>query len=178
MNFKKAIWALAFMPWLASAADVVEFKAVAGDYAQCPSGYDAATPVAVINYRDFACRTIGNYGGARLTEKAAMSGASGGCNVYNFTVEKAVPATLCYQVKFQQVVGEVKPGSDVQCPSNMRLATVAEAAIFNKQACSALTASYNVARLANQGSISGDGYSCAVKNQDTDGKGHSLCVPQ
>lgn len=166
------------MPFLAMAADVVEFKAIDGDDATCPTGYSRASAMAAINYKDFACRAIKDKGGARLLDKSAMSGASGGCNVYSFPVNKVLPATLCYQVKFKEIEGEVKSKEGVQCPTGTRLATPAEAVIFNKQACSALGGEYHIARLAYEGSISGSKYGCIVNTGDSSGKGHSLCMPE
>lgn len=163
---------------LVMAGDVVDFKVVQGDDAPCPAGYAPVPALAAMSYKDFACRAIGSNDGARLTEHAAMSGASGGCNVYGFAVNKTVPTTLCYQVKFQQIAGEVVAGGSVQCPTGTRLATVAEAAIFNKQACAALSSQYNVARIADGGSVAGAAYGCVVKGVDAQGKGHSLCVPE
>ncbi len=165
------------LPAMAISGDVVDFRVIEGDNAQCPAGYDQATAIAAINFKDFACRAIGNFGGARLTEKAVMSGYSGGCNTYSFPVNKPVPSTLCYQVKFKQIEGEVDPEGKIKCPQGMRLATVFEAVVFNKQACAALSNEYNITRLANQGSLSGSGYACAVKGVDKLGKGHSLCLP-
>lgn len=167
-----------FMPFLALAVDVVDFKAVDGDDASCPVGYSQASAMAAFNYKDFACRAIQDKGGARLLDKFAMSGASGGCNVYSFPVNKTLPATLCYQVKFKEIEGEVKAKDGIQCPSGMRLATTAEAVIFKKQACSALGGGFHIARLAHEGSIGGTEYGCTVKPDDSIGKGHSLCIPQ
>lgn len=163
---------VATFPLLTMAGDVVEFKAVQGDGVQCPSGYEAVSALAALNYKDAACRAIGADAGARLSDKSAMSGASGGCNIYNSKVDKKIPATLCYKIEFKEVEGD----QGDKCPSNMRLATVGEAVAFNKQACNALSAKYNIARLSGGGSIGGSGYECVVHGSDGEGKGHSLCV--
>jgi hypothetical protein len=165
---------VAILPLLTLAGDVVEFKAVQGDGVQCPSGYEAVSAFAALNYKDAACRAIGADAGARLSDKAAMSGASGGCNIYSAKIDKKIPTTLCYRVEFKETEGD----QGAKCPSNMRLATVAEAVAFNKQACNALSAKYNIARLASGGSIGGSGYDCVVHGSDTEGKGHSLCLPK
>jgi hypothetical protein len=66
---------------------------------------------------------------------------------------------------------------DNYCPAGMRLATIQEAAVFNTEACSALSSNqWYIARLANKGSIGGKGYNCAVHADDTNPLGNSLCI--
>lgn len=159
-----------FLATTAMAASAIEFQAVEGEVA-CPSGFTQVTNEIALNYRDPACRVIGNYPGARLTDKNAMSGASGGCNVSRVPIEMKMPATLCYRVEFQV------SNADNSCPAETRLATVKEAALFNAKACEALKGNqWYIARLANQGAIGGSGYSCGVNTSEPKPLGNSLCV--
>lgn len=151
-------------------ANAIDFQAVDGETA-CPNGYAQVSNEIAINYRDPACRAIANYPGARLTNKNAMSGSSGGCNVSRGAIDMKMPATLCYRAEFQV------SNADNSCPDGTRLATVKEAAILNAQACDALKDNkWYIARLANQGAIGGSGYGCAVNASESKPLGNSLCI--
>lgn len=159
-----------FLSSVALTAAAVDFQTVEGE-TSCPSGFAQVTNEIALNYRDPACRAIGSYPGARLTGKNAMSGSSGGCNVSRGPVTTKLPVTLCYRVDFQV------SNAENSCPDGTRLATVKEAAILNAQACDALKNNqWYIARLANQGSIGGSGYSCGVNAIEPKPLGNSLCV--
>lgn len=159
-----------FLVSTALVANAIDFQTVEGE-AVCPNGYAQVSNEIAINYRDPTCRAIGNYPGARLTNKNAMSGASGGCNVSRGPIDMKLPATLCYRVDFQV------SNADNSCPNGTRLATAKEAAILNTQACDALKSNkWYIARLANQGAIGGSGYDCAVNASESKPLGNSLCI--
>lgn len=151
-------------------AFAVDFKAVSGD-GTCPSGTTMVTPDVAFNYQSLACAAIGSNASARIAGGGSMSNAAGGCKVKLKNADPQ-PVTLCDSISFQVVNG------DNTCPAGTRLATVAEAALFNSQACAALGSDqWYIARLAGGGSIGGSGYNCAISGDNPKPLGHSLCTP-
>ena len=61
------------------------------------------------------------------------------------------------------------------CPSGQRNVELWEVKKDAKAACAAL-AEWDIARLTNGASLSGNGYQCGVKENDTRKLGHALCV--
>lgn len=85
----------------------------------------------------------------------------------------APPPTLLSQASMPyrpvRVVGEV-------CPQGMGHVTVDEARSRRTQLCGLLD-TWDIARLANGGSMDGRGYSCGDRPSDSRQLGHSLCRP-
>jgi len=160
------------LPWFltgALASAQVTFSTNAGD-GSCSSGTTMVTSDVAYSYKSEACKAIGSAASARIAGGGSMSNAASGCKV---TLKDSVtqPVTLCDKVTFTLATG------DNYCPNGMRLATIQEAAVFNAEACSALSSNqWYIARLANQGSIGGKGYNCAVHADDTNPLGNSLCI--
>lgn len=72
------------------------------------------------------------------------------------------------QTAYTQVAGEV-------CPSGQRHVELWEVKKDAEAACAVL-APWDIVRLANGASLSGNGYQCGVKENDTGKLGHALCV--
>ncbi len=66
---------------------------------------------------------------------------------------------------------------DGQCPSGYALATPQEARTDQTSACGVL-GTWEIARLADGGSMDGSGYDCKIRDSDTRELGHSLCIQQ
>lgn len=147
----------------------VDFQVANGD-GTCPSGTVMVTPDVAYTYKSQVCPAIGNNASARIAGGGAMSSASGGCTV-RLKDATAQPVTLCDKIVFQVANG------DNTCPAGTRLATVQEAALFNSQACGALSGNqWYIARLAGGGAIGGSGYNCAVNPSESKALGNSLCT--
>lgn len=154
----------------AQTAFAVNFQVANGD-GTCPSGTVLVTPDVARTYKAQACQAIGSNVSARIGDSGAMSGAASGCSV-KVPFPTAQTVTLCDSISFQVASG------DGTCPSGTRLATVQEAALFNSQACGALSGNqWYIARLAGGGSIGGSGYNCAVNASEPKALGNSLCTP-
>lgn len=160
------------LPWLltgALASAQVTFSTNTGD-GSCSSGTTMVTSDVAYSYKSEACKAIGSAASARIAGGGSMSNAAAGCKV-TLKDSAVQSATLCDKVSFTLVTG------DNYCPAGMRLANVHEAALFNSQACSALSGNqWYIARLAGDGSISGAGYHCAVAENEPSKLGNSLCV--
>jgi len=160
------------LPWLLASAFAyaqVTFSTTAGD-GSCSSGTTVVTSDVAYSYKSEACKAIGSATSARIAGGGSMSNAAAGCKV-TLKDSATQPVTLCDKIIFTLVTG------DNYCPTGMRLATVQEAAVFNSEACSALSGNqWYIARLADKGSIGGKGYNCAVHTDDTNTLGNSLCV--
>ncbi len=160
------------LPWLltgALASAQVTFSTTTGD-GSCSSGTTMVTSDAAYSYKSETCKAIGSAASARIAGGGSMSNSAAGCKV---TLKDTVvqPVTLCDKITFTLVTG------DNYCPTGMRLASVQEAAVFNAQACAALSGNrWYIARLLNNGSIGGEGYNCAVHAADSATLGNSLCV--
>lgn len=161
--------------WVAAGAYAqttpVTFDAVKGDsLSACAAGSAPVTPNVAYSYKKEACQAVGDNPGARLADGAAISKTATGCKVTPKD-SKPQPVTLCETISFK-----VNSGDGV-CPSGMRLATVKEAALFNAEACKALSGNqWYIARLANGGAMGGSGYSCGVTMENPGKLGDSLCV--
>jgi hypothetical protein len=160
------------LPWLLASAFAyaqVIFSTTTGD-GTCSSGTTMVTSDVAYSYKSEACKAIGSAASARIAGGGSMSNAAAGCKV-TLKDSATQPVTLCDKITFTLVTG------DNYCPTGMRLATVQEAAVFNAEACSALSGNqWYIARLANGGSIGGAGYHCAVSHSDDQKLGNSLCV--
>lgn len=160
------------LPWLLASAFAyaqVIFSTTTGDGA-CSSGTTMVTSDVAYSYKSEACKAIGSAASARIAGGGSMSNAAAGCKV---TLKESAtqPVTLCDKITFTLVTG------DNYCPAGKRLATVHEAALFNAQACDALSANqWYIARLSNGGSIGGRGYGCAVNLDEESKLGNSLCT--
>lgn len=147
----------------------VTFSTTAGD-GSCTSGTIVVTSDVAYSYKSEACKAIGSVASARIASGGSMSNAASGCKV-TLKDSATQPVTLCEKVAFTLATG------DNYCPAGMRLATIQEAALFNTEACAALSGNqWYIARLANKGSIGGKGYNCAVHADDSNTLGNSLCV--
>ncbi|ABE54985.1 hypothetical protein Sden_1701 [Shewanella denitrificans OS217] len=62
------------------------------------------------------------------------------------------------------------------CPAGFRLGTLPSQAIQRQAMCDQMSP-WDIAKLAHQGSISGSGYGCTVKQHDTRSLGHAICTP-
>ena len=80
----------------------------------------------------------------------------------------ACAAGASAQTAYTKVTGEA-------CPSGQRNVELWEVKKDAKAACAALE-QWDIVRLANGASLSGSGYQCGVKENDTRKLGHALCV--
>lgn len=160
------------LPWLltgALASAQVAFSTTTGD-GSCSSGTTMVTSDVAYSYKPEACKAIGSAASARIAGGGSMSNATSGCKV-TLKDSAVQPVTLCEKIIFKLVTG------DNYCSAGMRLATIQEAAVFNTEACAALSGNqWYIARLADKGSIGGKGYNCAVHADDSNTLGNSLCV--
>ena len=168
-RLKKWLVLALFVTGAIAQAGPLTFTTANGDGA-CPAGSTVVTPDVTHSYKAAACQAIGSAASARLADGGAMRNAAAGCQVLG--KDAAVqPVTLCESITFELTNG------DNNCPANMRLASVKEAALFNRQACAVLQADqWYIARLADGGAINGAGYGCTVTGEQPKPLGNSLCT--
>ncbi len=71
---------------------------------------------------------------------------------------------------------EVRKVEGATCPSGWEGVSLQEAQANKAELCNQIN-TWDIARLSGQSSISGSGYNCEIKNNDTRELGHTLCAP-
>jgi hypothetical protein len=133
----------------------------------CPSGYTLATPEDAAN--SDACNQLGEWDIVRLAGGGSLDGPGYGCNIRSRD-SRALGNTLCRKLgAFEEVDG------DDECPEGTQPASYVLTKAQSSLACEEL-GDWDIARLADGGSIDGPSYGCNVRAQDDRELGNTLCV--
>ena len=149
-------------------------RKVAGQ--NCPHGYTHVSYNDVkANPRRF-CSKLAQWDIARLANGGSMDGAGYKCK-FRPSDSRQLGHSLCKtkrKVRPNKAVNAIKvQGSS--CPKGYRHASYKQVSKNPKAFCSKL-AQWDIARLANGGSMDGAGYQCKYRPSDSRQLGHSLCV--
>lgn len=141
---------------------------VVGD-TSCASGYSLASPTEARANQSAMCSKLGAWDIARLADGGSMDGPGYGCTVRDVDTRSLGHSVCKKAVAFARGVG------DGVCPSGYSLAT-SMTARANASAMCAQLGTWDIARLADGGSMDGPGYGCTIRDNDTRALGHSACA--
>ncbi|WP_163832117.1 hypothetical protein [Spartinivicinus ruber] len=106
----------------------------------------------------------------RLAGEASISGSGYGCEI-KLKDNRNLGHGLCRVSKKQKKVeGET-------CPSKMKHVSFEDVSQNLKEVCESLD-EWDIVRIGNRGSVTGSGYGCSLKINDSKNLGHSLCVDE
>ncbi|MDE1465992.1 hypothetical protein [Spartinivicinus poritis] len=106
----------------------------------------------------------------RLAGEASISGSGYGCEI-KLIDSRNLGHGLCGVPKQQKKVeGET-------CPSKMKHVSFEDVSQNLKEVCESL-GEWDIVRIGNRGSVTGSGYGCSLKVNDSKNLGHSLCMDE
>lgn len=156
-----------------SPAALAGVKEVSGQ--SCPAGSVAATYAQAVQNKTEYCAALGKWNIVRLANGGSMDGSGYGCGAKQsdsrglgsiLCVDNAVPPT--------PTSGSEQYVAAKTCPGNYVPVSYADAAANKSKYCALLGAQV-VARLGNQGSLSGSASNCTLLSNDTRDLPGSLC---
>jgi hypothetical protein len=141
---------------------------VVGD-TTCPSGYSLATPAEATANQQAICNMLDTWDIARLAGGGSMDGPGYGCAIRPVDTRSLGHAVCKQPTQFARGI------DDGVCPSGYTVADSMVARANQSAICSMLD-TWDIARLADGGSMDGPGYGCEIRDADERELGHTVCV--
>ena len=136
----------------------------------CPQGHSFVTKRIVKRRTDQVCAKLGRWFIARIAGGGSLSGRGYDCG-FKKTDDRGLGHSLCTRIV--KVTGDLRQNPDV-CPPGKVSASRGEVMRNPQTFCSQLD-TWDIARIAGGGSLSGPGYNCDAKKTDPRPLGHRLC---
>ena len=138
----------------------------------CPQDSIPISIQDVRKHKDFFCNKINQWGIVRLSDNASLSGTRYHCEIKS-NDSRTMGESLC-QSTVKSVKEEVKIVEGTLCPSNYIYVNKEEVQANKEEICSMIP-KWGITRLSNGASLSGTGYGCIIKENDTGTLGESVC---
>lgn len=134
----------------------------------CPSGASEVSYAEALNYPDDFCALLSSGDVVGLSNGASIEHVGSSCQLSGSDSRQLVK-TLC---KSQPSTPHVVSGSS--CTSEASPVTYLEAQIYKDELCSVL-GDWEIANLADNGSMDGSGYGCSSRTNEVRALGSTLC---
>lgn len=139
----------------------------------CPTGWSVATYAQALQNKSEYCAALGTWNITRLANGGSMDGKGYGCGAKQ-TDNRGLGSILCVDNALPPSDPNVQYVKSKTCPGNYVPLSFADVSANKAKYCSMLGAQ-DVARLANQASLSGSGGNCTLLNNDSRDLSASLC---